>query len=72
MYTMRRLFSENVQNGAQGKQFGELNNGAVYDQSERPTSEAQSGRLIVTSAAAAAAIAAAPLPLPSSDSTNLN
>ncbi len=70
---MRRLFSECAQNGAQGKDFGELNNGGVYDQSERPKSEAQSGRLIAASAAAAAAaIAAAPLPLPSSDSTNLN
>ncbi len=70
---MRRLFRESVQNGAQGKEFGEKNSGRVYDQSEGPTSEAQSGRLIVASAAAAAAaIAAAPLPLPSSDSTNLN
>ncbi len=67
---MRRLFSECAQNGAQGKDFGELNNGGVYDQSERLTSEAQSGRSIVASAAAS--IAAAPLPLPSSDSTNLN
>ncbi len=67
---MRRLFNESVQNGAQGKEFVEYNNGRVYDRSERPTTETQSGRLIAASAAAT--IAAAPLPLPSPESTNLN